>query len=322
MKRNVILFFLFLLTLLSSCASYADAPNPLATPHSSATLFSPFNATAQSAQVNAQNTIVSGQAIASNLNLTATAIGFQQLQNSIALTQAGYTQEIQVQRTLTAQSNTATAQSAMDATMAAQFTATSQAIASATAWPQTATPLAATEIAIIAEATDTERKLYWSRYISPFLLFFGAVVLVSIITAVIIIFRRLVPVWELRARTMISPDGETITYLPASEEIKALMPGRSFGSAMYSGKDETVISGIAPNLGLQDRVVARNQAIRLTASLPPGRTPQQVQRILAPPQDGDAAQSQDLPLIEVVDAEVVPVKNWVEEVSTKFLEEE
>jgi len=237
MKRNIALLFVFLLTLLSSCASYADENSPLATPLPSPTLFSPFNATAQSAQVDAQNTITSGQAIASNLNLTATVIGFQQLQNSIALTQAFYTQEIQAQRTLTAQSNTATAQSAVDATAEAHLIATSQAIASATAWPQTATPLAATEIAIIAEATDTKRKLYWSRFISPFLLFFGAIVLVSIIIAVIIVFRRLIPVWELRARTIISPDGETITYLPASQEIKALMPGRSFGAALHSGKD-------------------------------------------------------------------------------------
>ena len=319
MKLNIVLFFAFSI-LLSSCVSYANGAPTLASPRSipSATLLSPFDITAQSAQVNAQNTITSGQAIASNLNLTATAIGLQQLQNNMALTQAAFTQQAQAHQTATARINTATAQAAIVVTVNAQSTATHQAIASATAWPQTATPLAATEIAIIAEAADTERRLYWATFVSPFLLFLSAIVLIAIIVGAIVAFRRLLPVWELRARTIISPDGETITYLPASEEIKTLMPGRSFGAALHSGKDETIVSGVASDPILQDRVVARNQAARLMASLPPGRTPQEAQRLLAPPKDES---SNNLPIIEVIDAEVVPVKNWIEEVSEKFLED-
>ncbi|RLF27112.1 MAG: hypothetical protein DRN14_05795 [Thermoplasmata archaeon] len=280
MKSSLYFLILSLLIFLTACASYEDAPSltPLATP--SPIFLSPFDITAQSAQVDAQNTITSGQAIASNLNLTATAISLQQLQNNMALTQAAFTQQAQAQQTETAQADRATEQAAMVSTSDAQFTATHQAIVSATAWPQTATPLAATEIAIIAEATEIERRLYWSRYASPFLLLLGAIVLIAMIVGVIIAFRRLLPVWELRLRMTTSPDGETITYLPAGEEIKALMPGRSFGSAMHSGKEETTISGVASDPVLQDRVVARNQAIRLTAPLPPGRTPQQAQRLL------------------------------------------
>ena len=264
----------------------------------SATLLSPFDITAQSAQVDAQNTITAGQAISSDIGLTLTAISVQQVQINMALTQAAFTQQAQAHQTATAHVNTATAQAESVAIANAQTTATHQAIASATAWPQTATPLAATEIAIIAEATETERRLYWSRYVSPFLLFLGAAILLSIITGAIIAFRRLLPVWELRARTIVSPDGETITYLPASEEIKALMPGRSFGSALHSNKDETKVSGVAPDPVLQDRVVARNQAIRLTASLPPGRAPQQAQRLL---NAGNPPEEKETPVFRILD---------------------
>ncbi|MBT6811091.1 MAG: hypothetical protein HOA53_00380 [Anaerolineae bacterium] len=310
------------LILLTACASYADAP--LSTPRAipSATLLSPFDATAQVAQLDAQNTITAGQAISSDIGLTLSSLAVQQIEVDMALTQAAFTQQIQAQQTTTAQANNATAQAMMASTSAAESTATHQAIVSATAWPQTATPLAATEIAIIAEAANVERRLYWATFISPFLLFLSAIVLIAIIVGVVVAFRRLLPVWELRARTIISPDGETITYLPTSSEIKALMPGRSFGAALHSGKDETTISGVAPDPVLQDRVVARNQAARLMASLPPGRTPQEAQRLLTPPKDESLTQASDMPVIEVIDAEVIPAKNWIEEVSEKFLEEE
>ena len=297
MKPISIPLILLPLIFLTACASYADPPlsPPRAIP--SATLLSPFAVTAQSAQVDAQNTITAGQAISSDIELTLTAISVQQVQINMGLTQAAFTQQAQAQHTQTAHINTVTAQAESAAIANAQSTATHQAIASATAWPQTATPLAATEIAIIAEATETERRLYWSRYVSPFLLFLGAAILLSIITGAIIAFRRLLPVWELRARTIISPDGETITYLPVSSEIKALIPGRSFGAALHSGKDETTVSGIASDPVLQDRVVARNQAIRLTASLPPGKTPQQAHRLL---DTGNHQEEKEVPAFRIL----------------------
>jgi hypothetical protein len=297
MKFSHYFLVLLLLILLTACASYVDTPLPTPRAIPSATLLSPFDTTAQSAQVDAQNTITAGQAISSDIGLTLTAISVQQLQINMGLTQAAFTQLSQTHQTATAQIYTATAQAESIAIANAHSTATHQAIASATAWPQTATPLAATQIAIIAEAADTERKRYWATFVSPFLLFLGAVALVSIIVGIIVAFRRLLPVWELRARTIISPDGENITYLPASEEIKALMPGRSFGSAMHSGKDETIVSGIAPDLALQDRVVARNQAIRLTASLTPGRTTQQAQRLL---NAGNPAEKKEAPVFRIL----------------------
>ena len=298
MKTPSVFLILLLPVLLTACASYADTPSSTPRVIPSATLLSPFAITAQSAQVDTQNTITAGQAISSDIELTLTAISVQQIQIDMGLTQAAFTQQAQAHQTEIARINTATAQAEIVAIANAQSTATHQAIASATAWPQTATPLAATQIAIIAEAADTERRRYWATYVSPFLLFLGAVALVSIIVGIIVAFRRLLPVWELRARTIISPDGETITYLPASEEIKALMPGRSFGAALHSGKDETTVSGIASDPALQDRVLARNQAIRLTASLTPGRTPQQVQRLL---NAGNPPEEKEAPVFRILD---------------------
>ncbi|MBT4843447.1 MAG: hypothetical protein HON91_13575, partial [Anaerolineae bacterium] len=151
MKPISIPLILLPLIFLTACASYADTP--LSTPRAipSATLLSPFAVTAQSAQVDAQNTITAGQAISSDIELTLTAISVQQVQINMGLTQAAFTQQAQAQHTQTAHINTVTAQAESAAIANAQSTATHQAIASATAWPQTATPLAATEIAIIAE---------------------------------------------------------------------------------------------------------------------------------------------------------------------------
>jgi len=327
--KQKLLFTLTLIFLLSSCASYADENNPLATPLPSATLLPSFALTPQVAQANAQATISAGQAMRSDLDITATALAIQGIEANqratevaIQVTQAMATSEAFIQQTEISSRTTATAQAQIDATHAANMASTQSFAKTATVWAKTATPLSATQNAIVLEVKRAERKAYWSQMLIPFWVLIGAILFIVFIIGIIYTYRRLLRIFELRLGVFSSDDGEMNLILPADEDVKLLLPGRSFGSAMHSGKDETVISGIAPNLGLQDRVVARNQAIRLTASLPPGRTPQQVQKILAPPQDGDAAQSQNLPLIEIVDAEVVPVKNWVEEVSTKFLEEE
>ncbi len=158
---------------------------------------------------------------------------------------------------------TATAQAIQTHTAAqtqvAQITQTAQVARSATAWPQTATPLAATQAAIVAGAIQTERRLYWSQYVVPFWIFIGAVVLVLILAAVGYTYKRLLPVLELRARTIISPDGELITFLPASNEIKAILPARSAGPALHSGNEESQVSGMAPDMNIQDRTLERQQ---------------------------------------------------------------
>ena len=287
MKSPYFFLILSLLVFLTACASYADVPSH--TPHAipSATLLSPFILTPQHAQANAQSTIAAGQAVRSDLDITATALSLQGIQANqratevaIQITHAAATSDVFVQQTEIASQTTATAQAAIDRANAINMASTQFAAQTATTWPQTATPLAATQSAIVLETKNAERRAYWSQFVIPFWIFSGAVILVIVITGIVYAYRRLLRILEWRLSTVSSPDGETIMLLPAEEKIKALMPGRSFGAALHSGKDETTVSGIAPDLALQDRVVARNQAIRLTASLPPGRTPQQAQQLL------------------------------------------
>jgi len=330
MKLNIILT-LFFAILVSSCTSHVDGPPSLSIPRAipSATLLSSFVLTPQHAQANAQSTIAAGQAVRSDLDITATALALQGLQAnqratkvSSQITQAAATENAFIRQTEVASNTTATSKVAIGAINAAIVELTQSAAETATTWPQTATPLAATQLAIISEAANTERRAYWNQFIVPFRMLFFGTILVLLLVGFFYFYRRFLPVLELRLRTIVSPDGETITYLPAREEIKALIPGRSFGAAMHSRKEETIISGVASDPVLQDRVVARNQAARLMASLPPCRTPQEAQHLLSPPENGQTTQTNNLPTIEVLDAEVIPVKNWIEEVSEKFLKEE
>jgi hypothetical protein len=295
------LFSLLFAILLSACAS-----SSLSTPRaiSSATLLAPFALTPQHAQANSQATIAAGQAVRSDLDITATALSLQGIQANLRateissqITQAAATSETFIRQTEASSNTTATAEVAIAATHAANMAFTQSAAETATAWPQTATPLAATQISIVAEANNTERRAYWNQFIVPFKTLFFGILLVLLLLGAFYFYRRFLPVWELRLRTIVSPDGETITYLPAGEEIKALLPGRSFGSALHSGKDETIVSGVASDLTMQDRVVARNQAIRLTASLPPGKTPQQAQRLL---NAGSPAEEKETPVFRIL----------------------
>ena len=286
MKRKL-LFILPLIVLLSSCASYATAANSLATPLLSGTLFPSFALTPQFAQANAQATISAGEAVRSDLDITATALAIQGIEANqratevaIQITQAAATEDAFVYQTEVSSQETATAQAGIDATRLANVASTQSSAQTATVWAQTAIPLSATQSAIVLEVKRAERKAYWSQLMIPYWVLIGAVLFIGFIVGTVYIARRFLRIIELRLGVFSSDDGEMNLILPADEEVKLLLPGRSFGSAMHSGKDETIISGVAPDYGLQDRVVARNQAIRLTASLPPGRNPRQVQNLL------------------------------------------
>ncbi len=243
----------------------------------------------------AQSTLAAGEEELRSLAIQSTKL-------ALDLTQAAATEAAFLQETVQAQNATATAQveehtatqqviqataTAQELqtltaaqTQAAHATHTTQIELTATAWPQTATPLAATQAAVVAAAIQTERRLYWSQYVVPFWVFIGAVVLVLLVVAIGYAFKRLLPVLELRARTIISPDGEMITFLPASNEIKAILPGRSAGPALHSHYEQSRVSGLAPDLSLQDRTLERHQATRLAATLPPGRSRRAAQGLL------------------------------------------
>ena len=83
-------------------------------------------------------------------------------------------------------------------------------------------------------------------------------------------FWRLLPALELRLRTFEGADGEIVTYLPKTN-LLTLLPGRIAGPALHSSAEGSQVSGLHPDLGVQDRTLDRHQTIRLAATLPPGK---------------------------------------------------
>jgi hypothetical protein len=234
----------------------------------------------------AQATLSAGQAEAQNLANQAAAVALEITQASA--TEAYFTRQtasaaeaqtqaaISAHHTQMADSLTATqAANNAQATQAAEITQTTNAILTLTTWPQTATPLAGTQAAIIAETQKTERRAYWSQFVAPFWAFIGVVIVSLVIAAIGYTFWRLLPALELRLRTFEGRDGEIVTYLPKTN-LLTLLPGRIAGPALHSGEASSQLSGLAPDLALQDRVLDRHQTIRLAASLPPGKSPSSV----------------------------------------------
>ena len=282
MKINT-LFALTLLSLLSACTPVAETEIPLATP----SLPAAFALTPQFAQAQAQATLSAGEALRSDLAITATALALEGKQAdqrstevAVQVAQAAATQEVFSQQTAIAAQAKATA-AAESATARANHAAATQAVAqTATHWVQTATPLAATQSAIVREVQSAERKAYWTGLLLPFRVLLEAIAFIVLLIGLIYTYRRLLRIVELRLGVISSADGEVNLLLPADEEVKLLMPGRSFGAAMHSAHAETTISGVAADSALQDRVLARHQAIRLAATLPPGRTTRQLGSLL------------------------------------------
>ena len=277
---------LVMILVLNACAGTSTGSNTIAGYGSPMATTSP-----KPEYLAAQATLAAGQAEAQNLANQATSVALDIAQ--AAATEAYFTRQtasaaeaqatINVQATQQAIRDALTATQAANnayATQAAEITQTADAILTATSWPQTATPLAATQAAIAADVEETERRAYWSQFVIPFWVFIGAVIILLVIAAAVYTFLRLLPALELRFRTIISPDGEVITYLPAGN-IRTILPGRTAGPALHSGADESVVSGLASDLMLQDRALDRHQTIRLAATLPKGKTTQQVKRTAA-----------------------------------------
>jgi hypothetical protein len=265
-----------LLTLLVACASVEPGTNTIAGHDAPTATASP-----RPEYLAAQKTLAAGQAEAQNLANQAAAVALEITQASA--TEAYFTRQTQVaaeaqtqaaisaQQTQASDSMTAT-QAAINAqsTQAAHITQTADAILTMTTWPMTATPLAGTQAAVVIEVEKAERRAYWSQFVAPFWAFIGVVMVVLVIAAIGYTFWRLLPALELRLRTFEGKDGEIVTYLPKTN-LLTLLPGRIAGPALHSSEENSQISGLAPDLGLQDRTLERHQMIRLAQALPPGK---------------------------------------------------
>lgn len=92
-----------LFALLAACGAGAGG-TMLSTPNftSTPTLLAPYDATVQNAQANAQSTMAAGEAMSSNMAVTATALSFQSTEVSMQITMAASTQQYFAGQTATA----------------------------------------------------------------------------------------------------------------------------------------------------------------------------------------------------------------------------
>ena len=275
----------------------------------------------------AQATLAAGQAQAQNLAIQSTQV-------SLNMTQAAATDTYFLRQTERAQHESATAQSQratasqqahlqglthtaeIEQTQAAQATNTAYAIQTATAWPQTATPLAATQQAIIAQAEAAARRAHWEQVLIPlrviFLSLLGFVILVLLVLGGVRAYRRLLPALELRLGTI--PRGPHDAPLLLLNNL-IIDPDRNFGPALHLGKGNAETTGLAPTPQLQERLVARDQAVDLARSQGPGRSRRQSATIEPFTEILEAPASS----VEIEIVEPDQVQPWLDEVEHNLL---
>jgi hypothetical protein len=274
----------------------------------------------------AQATLAAGQAQAQDLAIQSTQVALNMTQAAATETYFLRQTERAEQKSATAQSQQATASqeahlqglthtAAVEQTQAAQATNTAYAIHTATAWPQTATPLAATQQVIIAQAEAAERRAHWEQILIPlkviFLSLLGFVTLVLLVLGGVRAYRRLLPALELRLGTIQRGPHDAPLLLLNNLIID---PDRNFGPALHLGQEGAQTTGLAPTPQLQERLVARDQMVDLARSQS-GRSQRQgsIQETIETITPKPVSDVQ----IEIVEPD--QVQPWLDEVECKLL---
>lgn len=226
-------------------------------------------------------------------------------------------QALEIQGTATAQAYQATATAQA---LQVQATGTAAVIQTATAWPITATPLAATQAAIVRQAEETRRRAQLEAVTIPlqalFWPVFWGVVLVLLALALVLAYRRLMPVLELRLRTFHRGGNDAPIFVFPGLLID---PDKQFGPGLVLTQNGATSTGHAPTPALQAETTARDQAVDLARALPGGVDRRAVlERANALP----ALSSGGGPKIEVIEAgSASQVGGWLAEVERKLLTE-
>ena len=160
----------------------------------------------------------------------------------------------------------------------------------ATAFPPTQAAMQATSTAMAIQVIEAERRAFWGQFITPLQVILPALFLTAlgflIVLALIHSWPHLMSLLEaaeMRARTIISPDGEIVTFLPRKREVDILQPKRNFGAAMRQGPEGVTVQAAAPDAQMQADTTARQQASILAHHLPAGRA-SSAQRLMNMPQ--------------------------------------
>lgn len=174
-----------------------------------------------------------------------------------------------------AQSTSAALEASIRATEAAhnmsiiQAKETAHVISTATAFSQTATPLAATQMAIVLGVEQDERRAYWAQVTDPIVAIMPTTLLftflILLVVGAVLAYRRLMPVLELRARAIARGPHDAPLLLFDGLVVD---PDRSFGPALLVDPNGAQSTGHAPTLDLQAGVTMRDQAVDLVRGLP------------------------------------------------------
>lgn len=213
---------------------------------------------------------------------------------------------VAIQQTAQASAVAATAQAVQE-----QVTSTAQAalVQTAQAWQITQTPLAATQAAIAQTAEQERIQSEWSAVLIPvktlFWPAFWSCVLVLLVVAIALAYRRLMPILDLRLRTVPRRGDDNPLILLNDMLIDAT---RMFGPALHITASGAQISGAA-HPALQAEVTSRAQLVDAMRALPRDGSGRQASKaILQKAMPTPAVIEQ--PEAEIVAAALPPVAPW------------
>ena len=227
---TIMMIFILMVLVLVACGAIQNGP---VSPFAYTTYTPPSYSNNQAAvYAAAQATLVAGQSEMTDLSRQATEISMNinQAANAAAQATVDYNQRqlmelsirgTEISQNMAAAAATATAQSqAATATYSAyilnvtqtaqsqaildvQVTHTAQAIATQTAYSLTATPFAALQAEIVRSRNEADRRAWWEEFVvTPLKFIFITLVVILLIVGGVLAYRRLMPVLELRLRTL------------------------------------------------------------------------------------------------------------------------
>ena len=274
------------LLLLSSCAPVGSTNPSIA--------LQDANATQAAANIFLQQTADAGflQAQAATIAAAQTQDVYNQQATQIAFVATATQVVVNDQATQTQSAAELYARQTEQAVMTknARATEAKSAEQTATAYPPTQAAMQATSTGMAIQVIEAERRAFWGQFITPLQVIVPVLFLSALGVLIVLALIRswphlmsLLEAAEMRARTIISPDGEIVTFLPRKREVDVIQPKRNFGAAMRQGPEGVTVQAAAPDAQMQADTTARQQASILAHHLPAGRA-SSAQRLLNMPQ--------------------------------------
>lgn len=153
-------------------------------------------------------------------------------------------------------------------------TATAQIQGTQTAWPLTATPLAATQNAVVRADRESELQAYWSEYVIPARVVLPTalvfIVLVLLILGAVLLYPRLtttLEALEMRLRTWRDERGEETVIIHGKQDVRLLRPGRAHGHALRNTPAGVLVDRTPDGPQWQAGVISNEQMIRLVQAM-------------------------------------------------------